>query len=71
MHIVSKFQIFFHIFTVVKPKNKNLNFKNGEIGINPSRPLTVYRTTRRSTVKFWNTVLVRSEEETNRNNRFN
>ena len=26
MHIVSKFQIFIHIFTVVKPKNKNLNY---------------------------------------------
>ena len=30
VHIVSKFQIFIHIFTVAKPKNKNQNFKNGE-----------------------------------------
>ena len=32
MHTVSKFQFFIHIFTVVKPKNKNQNFKNGEKG---------------------------------------
>ena len=32
MYIVSKFQIFIHIFTVVKPKNKNQNLKNGEKG---------------------------------------
>ena len=32
MHIVSKFQIFIQIFTVVKPKNKNQNLKNGEKG---------------------------------------
>ena len=30
MHIVPKFQIFIHIFTVVKLKSKNQNFKNGE-----------------------------------------
>ena len=30
MHIVSKFQIFILIFTVVKLKNKNRNLKNGE-----------------------------------------
>ena len=27
MHIVSKFQIFIHIFTVVNRKSKNQNFK--------------------------------------------
>ena len=28
----TKFQIFIHIITLVKPKNKNQNFKNGEKG---------------------------------------
>ena len=30
MHFVSKFQFFIHIFTMLKLKNKNQNFKNGE-----------------------------------------
>ena len=33
MHIVSKFQIFIHIFTVVNRKSKNRNLKNGELCI--------------------------------------
>ena len=32
MHIVSKFQIFIHIFTVVNRKSKNQNLKNGKKG---------------------------------------
>ena len=32
MHIVSKFKIFIHIFTVVKLKNKNQNLENGKKG---------------------------------------
>ena len=32
MHIVSKFQFFIHIFTVVNLENKNQNFKKGENG---------------------------------------